>query len=301
MKRLLTILILLFLSNTLFSQDYFEFPTSNALWNHIIVESMSPPYEWTVIDSLGQPITIGNQQYIEIYNVGLGTPYVVGAIREDTRLKKVYFHNFADEIILYDFSLDLGDTIFYTTNLWYIMDYYKTVETIDSINICGQYRKRWHLRNSYLNMNDTWIEGIGSVFRYGLLYPNDPDIVLDGSTPYFGCFKHDTITYIDGSTCTGTCPCEGWLVHINEIAETDKEIILYPNPAKRLLHIDLQNSKTSYNYLEIYTYNGEQIQKQEVTSKENIELDLGFLTKGMYFIKLTGKDKVTLRKFVKVK
>lgn len=299
MKRTLIILIAVFSAQFLFPQVYYKFPTADAIWNYKIAGSMSYPYEWPVIDSLGQKTTIGSFQYIEIYSAARGVSDLIGAIREDTLLKKVYFHNFSNEIVLYDFSLNVGDTIYYSTNLYYSLDYYKVVNNIDSISINGQFRKRWYLTNSYMGMPDTWIEGIGSVYRYGLLYPILPDIVTDASTPYFGCFTDETIVYLEGSNCIGTCPCTTWLVDIKDINHNENDIKLYPNPIRNKLNVEILNNRFAFFNLEIYTYNSVLIQKLDITSKKNIEIDLSFLPRGIYFIKLTGKDNITYRKFIK--
>jgi hypothetical protein len=286
MKKIIIILIAICTAGTLFSQDYFKFPTSDALWNFKIVESMNPPYEWTVIDSLGQNIIIDNQNYIEVYSVGLGDPYVVGAIRDDTLQKKVYFHDFINEIVLYDFSLNVGDTIFYDEPL----DYYKTVEDISYININGQERKMLHLLNSLYSFNDYWIEGIGSVYRYGLLYPLNPDIVMDGSTPYFGCFRHESTIYFDESVCQGDCPCTDWLVTIRESINRDKEVTIFPNPTEKNLTIDFANSLNQYNSYEIYSCSGRLILSQEIFNKNQETINIEFLTKGTYYIKLIAEN-----------
>lgn len=296
MKKIIIILIAICTTSTLFSQDYFKFPTSDALWNFKIVESMNPPYEWTVIDSLGQNIIIDNQNYIEVYSVGLGGPYVVGAIRDDTLQKKVYFHDFSDEIVLYDFSLNVGDTIFYDEPL----DYYKTVEDISFVNINGQQRKMFHLLNSLYSFNDYWIEGIGSVYRYGLLYPLTPDIVMDGSTPYFGCFNHGSINYFVESVCLGDCPCSDWLVDISESINHDSEVSIFPNPTENFLTIDFTNSMNHYKSLEIYSCSGTLLLNQEICNEGQETINLEFLSEGIYYIKLIAINlKDTTMKFIK--
>ena len=299
MKRILILIVTLLIAYTSFSQEYHKFPTSDAIWNYLVTGSMVPPYEWLVIDSLGQEITIDNKQYIEVYKAAHGNSYVIGAIREDTIQKKVYFHNFMNEIILYDFTIEVGDTIHYTTNLYYTLDYYKVVEAIDSTLINGQYRKTWFLTNSYLIMPDIWIEGIGSVYRYGLLYPNDPDIVLDASTPYFGCFKDGTITYLDSNNCcSGECPCSIWLVNTSELDTKADDISIFPNPAQNKLTLDFGSDNPPYDYCDLYTFNALLIQKFEIKSRK-IEINISSLDDGIYFIKLTGQNNSTVKRFIK--
>ena len=88
-------LILLLCPLVLSAQEYHPFPDSNAIWNYKVVGSLSPPYEWTVIDSLGQPVTIGSYEYIEVYSATYWQNHLEGAIREDTILQKIYFTGFS--------------------------------------------------------------------------------------------------------------------------------------------------------------------------------------------------------------
>lgn len=69
--------------------------------------------EYTVIDSLGKTITIESVEYIELYKAFKNGSNIIGAIREDTTLKKVYFNNFFEEIVLYDFKLIEKDSILF--------------------------------------------------------------------------------------------------------------------------------------------------------------------------------------------
>lgn len=298
MKKIIFILISIFFTCQIFSQDYFKFPTSDAVWNYKVVGSYSYPYEWAVIDSLGQQITIDSIQYIELYQTSSKNLRMLGAIREDSVQKKVYFRNFDSEIVLYDFTLEAGDTIYYSTNLHYNMDYYKVVDAVDSILVSGQYRKRWFLTNSFFGMSDIWIDGIGSVFRYGLLYPNLPDIVLDGSTPCFGCFSYDTILYVDSDHCSGTCPCTEWLVETQENHENNNEISLFPNPVKNTLTIEFDANKEVYQYLELFTYNAKLIRTTKINSKK-MEIDFSKLNNGVYFLKFIANEKTVIKRIIK--
>ncbi len=292
MRKALIIIISICITSNLISQDYIKFPTSDALWNFKIIESINPPYEWTIIDSLGQKITIDNQEYIEVH---IGSS-IVGAIRDDTVTRKVYFHNNNNETILYDFSVNVGDTVFYNHEDY---NYYKTVEYISYVDINGQQRKMFHLLNSLFDMPDYWIEGIGSVYRYGLLNPLNPGIVMDGSTPYFGCFTHDTISYFVDSTCLGDCPCTDWLVEIMENINSDTEIVIFPNPTKNVLTIEFLSSINHYESFEIFSCLGELVLNQEFFNERQIEINLEFLSKGIYYIRLNGVNRNSMKKFIK--
>jgi len=278
-----------------FSQEYHRFPTSNALWQHIVTQSMVPPHEWTIIDSLGQEIIIDSTVYTELYR----EEYIIGAIREDTIEKKIYFHNFGNEIILYDFTLEVGDTINYTTNLHYTLDYFKVVDSIDSVNVNGQFHRRWYLTNSLAGLTDIWIEGIGSVYRYGLLYPNDPDIVLDGSIPYFGCFSNDTIIYVNENSCDYSCPCESWIVKLFEEQPNKEHVDIFPIPFEDFIIIDLKQNLNEYTNVQIFTTDSRLIYTENINYHKSIYIGTSIFSSGLHIVKLSNDNCCELHKIIK--
>lgn len=285
MKKAYSIILVFFISIQVNSQTYCKFPTSNALWNYKIVGSVFNPGDRHFIDSLGQPITIDNKKYIELYQGEKNRDVeIVGALREDTILKRIYFHDFYKEIKLYDFSLEVNDTINYNTNHG---NYHKTVDSIDSIQVSGQYRKRMFLHNDGPELSDIWIEGIGSVYRYGLLYPVQPYIVMDATNPYFGCFKDKNTMYFEESNCNlkDCCPCDSWLVNIQEISNINTNINIYPNPADEYLTVEFTNDITPDTFIEIYSSKGMIIKKVKAINKINT-LNIRDISQGVYFLKV---------------
>jgi len=300
MKKIITLFLITLCVVSVYSNDYVKFPKSNAIWNYLTTGRMGYPYEFLSINSLGDTITLDNKKYIEVYVEQNGYKPIIGYIREDTLTRRIYYRDYYNEVILYDFSLNVGDTIFYGNESGNPESvYYKVVNSIGTIELNGEQRKIWNLTTSMNYMNDIWIEGIGSVYRYGLLNPLKPDIPTDASTTYFGCFKNDNIQYFNREvTNSEDCPCFGWLVNVPEVKSKSEEIILYPIPTKDKLNISIQN--LTYDYFEIYTFNSKLIEKIKINSRENIELNLSNLEKGIYFIKFTGKENVSLKKIVKL-
>ena len=260
---------------------------------------MNPPYEWTVIDSLGLPITFGSNEYVEVYSATYWSNHLEGGIREDTTLKKVYFTDFIDEMVLYDFSLDIGDTIFYSIPSSGI-DYYKVVQDKYSVIVSGQMRNMFYLKNSLYNFDDYWIEGIGSVYRFGLLYPIKPYIVMDGSTPYFGCFSHDSITYINENACISSCPCSWWIVNTDDFLETATVIEVIPNPFSDIITVKSSNAFISFIKVEIFNSIGSRIVNKSLNQSNEINIDVSSLPNGIYILKTTYNSSYTsVQKIIK--
>jgi len=278
--------------------EYHKFSGKGALWNSITTGSYSS-IDRQGIYTLGDTVEFNGIKYLQVNNFADGIIHTVGALREDTLTKKIYYKNDI-EVLMYDFSLNKGDTIFYREqygNPKFV--YYKVVDSIGSIELNGELRKKWYLTTSMHQMEDVWIEGIGSVFRYGLLNPIMPEIPTNGSSTYFGCFKYGDISYFNRKvTNSSACPCSEWLVHVPEVKSESEEIKLYPIPTMEILNINLGN--TNYDFFEIYTCNSKLIAKTKIDFREIIELNLENFEKGFYFIKFSGKDNISLKKIVKL-
>jgi hypothetical protein len=175
MKKLSNLLIgvtLLFCTST-YGQNYFSFPDSNAIWN-TVGKNVFTSDEFRTRYGLFEDTIINSTLYHKVYDlfdtnlIHENSSYFAAMRLEDKKVI-IQIQNFP-ETILYDFSLTVGDTIWYEIGgfvypsgcyLW-PQSHWKTVTSIDTITIeNGDQRKRWHLESGF--MSDTWIEGIGSV------------------------------------------------------------------------------------------------------------------------------------------
>ena len=299
MKKITLLLVTLCFSLIIYGGNkYHKFSGKNALWNTITTGAMGYPSEWKSIYTLGDTVEFNGLKYLGVNSGPSWDISTIGGLREDTLTKKVYYYNYNQEVILYDFSLNIGDTIFYNKGNGNPQSgYHKVVDSIGTIELAGELRKKWYLTTSMYFTKDIWIEGIGSVFRHGLLNPIMPDIPTNASSTYFGCFKYGNILYFNREVTNSTdCPCSQWLVSVPEVKRESDEIKLYPIPTKDKLNINLRN--TNYDFFEIYTCNSKLIEKTKINLRENIELNLENFEKGIYFIKFSGKDNISLRKIV---
>ncbi len=89
---------------------------------------------------------------------------------------------------------------------------------------------------------------------------------------------------------------DGWYVDdivIDQLSSVEEyqsqEILLYPNPASEVINIECRAEEL--NYIEVYDIFG---QKQTITegnitiSKSNIEINIGYLDQGTYFVKINS-------------
>ena len=185
------------------AQTYFPFPDSNAVWS----EKFNPPEcegysSYHIYGLLNQDTIINSVSYHNLFSFSdtiFTEEYAtyIGGIREDST-KRIYYKginvfescypadtNNYGEVLLYDFSVSVGDTI---ENANVIPGDILIVNSIDSIFINGKYRMRINLNYS----SSQWVEGIGNIGR-GLLF-NSGSVPTKGFSNDLICFKkNDTL------------------------------------------------------------------------------------------------------------
>lgn len=102
--------------------------------------------------------------------IGYPPASVLIIVREDTIAKKVYEKDFTDynipngpEELLYDFSLEEGDSVYLQYKCWASgLDWYY-VDSLRTKTFFSVERKVWYLSKPPNHRTITWIEGIGSL------------------------------------------------------------------------------------------------------------------------------------------
>ncbi|MHC1774480.1 MAG: T9SS type A sorting domain-containing protein [Lentimicrobium sp.] len=127
-----------------------------------------------------------------------------GMIREDTLNKQVFYKYGETEGLIYDFSLETGDTVHIDNqyHYWYDDVVSMIVDSIDLADIYGVMRKRFFLSGLDLSVRDPyypdeiWIEGIGS--NYGIMHSGLGGIAIGGGTDKLLCAsQNDNVIYMD--------------------------------------------------------------------------------------------------------
>lgn len=190
MKKLILALISIIAALTAFSQSsvYHPFPAGDAYWRegsdgyqcyYCCARYQNILSGDTIINSIiFQKITHSGRQYYSspagdcMFSGGY-TPFIYynGAIRNDIPGKKVWLvpADSADEQLLYDFDMQLNDTLlptFINRVGLYDPDLYNVVSTIDSVLVGDVYHKSFgiSLSSSPGSVYTYLIEGVGSTF-----------------------------------------------------------------------------------------------------------------------------------------
>ncbi len=81
--------------------------------------------------------------------------------------------------------------------------------------------------------------------------------------------------------------------------QKEAEILVYPNPANDILNLYIENTDLLSNTLvEIYDIQGKQVQ-QTIVNNYYSTIDISYLRKGFYIVKVTGNNYVKTSKFIK--
>jgi hypothetical protein len=297
MMRKLFVLITLIIGThaSLFSQEYeyVPFPDSAAIWSEVFYwphrewEEGEVTYERFALT--GEDTVLNDKIYKKLYLFydtvfKIDVTECIGGIREDS-LKRIYYagkriHSLKplidfDEVILYDFSLKVGDTIM--VDSMYNVDGYTVVESIDTVQIGNTLRKRF----SFDYAIPQWIEGIGC--RSGLLYAGrdylSAGVSDDNRLMCF--FQNDTLVF----HAEQFEDCFTLETSINQVG-VESDLNIYPNPVFGDVLIFNWNSSNAHT-IEIYSNIGDRIEKLDVEGKTSITFSTIGLTAGCYYYKAT--------------
>lgn len=298
MKNVFFYLFLFFGIQNAFAQ-YKPLPMQNAEWiNYGGIALLSCPtctfvdYKYfTDGDTVINALTYSKIKKLEgpnLNDVNLYPTYT-GAIRQDTLNQKVYvvLTDSTTEHILYDFSLQVGDTInsvLHTLANDCFGFNTETIYLIDTIQVNGNDHRVFHFQGSctYGPNGGSYIEGIGST--YGLLFPNMEDMLES----HLNCMKVNSQTYYP-STSTN---CVLTFIGLDDL-EMNKAISISPNPANENLTVSLPENYSKIEGI-LLDNAGKELQRFLLNSGEN-NIDIDDLDSGIYFIEINGQS----TKFIK--
>ncbi len=246
----------------------------------------------TVADTI-----IGGTTYKQLLQHSYNNPLdscIIGYIREDSSAQQVFFvdNSFNPEILLYDFSLAVGDSIlidFVVPGSFYLNGYFH-VDSINNITIKSGLRKAIHLSNKLAPLDVmTWIESVG--FTGHITYtvsPNEMGYAFswnctdDFNRNFFyllTCFEHsnqkvyyDSCTYhsvVNDPCYIKTDTCHYWNIcgSLDDDGVFD-EFIISPNPSNGNITIDIKSSFYSTGEFILRRGSGEVVKRIKIRAIE---------------------------------
>ncbi len=293
MEKCFVLILLLFTAKFTFSQ-YRPLPMQNAEWfcsgafNLLSTPTSINYMYYTDNDTLIGSMVYVNIRKVEIPSVNDVNTYqtYTGAIRQDTLNKKIYIvpADSTSEKLLYDFSLNVGDTVVSFLNE--TCPAIETIGAIDSIIVNGNYHRRLHLQGGCSGIQIYYIEGIGS--NFGLIFPNNT-----GNLSNLICTKVNNQTYYPDSSTS----CH--LVTTVNSLDIDMAIDIYPNPSNNEINIIIPDTeKLTSNIITLLSPLGQILITEKINSQKSI-IDISSLPKGLYLLTISVNEKIFTRKIIK--
>ncbi|TND07476.1 MAG: hypothetical protein FD123_3254 [Bacteroidetes bacterium] len=284
----------------------------------------SDPKEYTttdtIIDSLTYKILL-HEEYL--------SPCLLGFIREDTAARRVYFRSFQDtaEYLLYDFSLQPGNTIYLDFPLssayqpgTYLLD------SIVNVSVTAGVRRKFFFSCSSFPFQYpfTWIESAGA--QTALVYTETYLSVIGtifSSCPgghhemseFLACFSHLNMVYFDtcalnavmqnisnGGYVTDSCSYYYFTGSVNDREKT-VTLSLQPNPASDEVLLELELQVSSEITICIFDAAGRRVGEpvslgKIPAGKTRKKIETGSFTPGIYFISCRSENATTYSKLV---
>jgi hypothetical protein len=290
-----------------------------------------PAYKLSSVSSIPLPnygkysahtdTTVLGKDYKKYFDVYTNPSFIfnthIGYLREDTVARKVYFLDKTTlvENILYDFSLNVGDSLnlnFPNTSGNFPKGYYK-VKLITNVMTRVGLRKQFNLK--HVSGSDTlkYIESVGSIihptymgqsnyvagqfitsfsgckypYNIGLACKYSNNVKFFQSCTYitaqsYGCiFKYDSCNY--WNTCSG--------IKENTLIQ---KLSLYPNPATNATVLNFfanEDMVITINVLDVMGRTVKTICMEKIVSGENtINLNLTGIQQGSYFLNVKVRE-----------
>jgi hypothetical protein len=202
----------------------------------------------------------------------------VGALRQDTAAKKVFFYPENDtlEYLLYDFGMQVGDTVIGYMNMTvgYAGPY--VVSGFDSVLIGSEY-------HSTITVDgQSFIEGVGSSF--GLLE----------STRYFEAGSQLVCFTLNGDNFVGLpYDCDMELTAIQE--NNTSSISVFPNPASTVFTVRVDNAQKLT--IQLFNLTGQQVGSYSVVGNQ-LSIPRNNLPNGVYILQIVTETGIARHKLI---
>jgi hypothetical protein len=282
MKKGVVVLLLVF-STWAKAQNLVD---TNHIWSEILITYGWPDYYTTIYHKFMSDTVIGVNQYKKLYGTGdssLTFWYYQAALREDSGKVYIVRYSLSSEELLYDFNLNVNDTMYLCGFSQYII--LMSIDTVTLLN--GENRLRFNFNWS------KWIKGIGSL--YGLIDYRDFFCAADIGHE-LNCFTEDSILKYKN---TSYPTCYYTSLGIKEI-DSSKPIGIYPNPT-------CSNSSLTFTYpftsakkeIIIYSIHGKEIARYALPQWSSAQtVKLLQIAGGVYVARMVGEGVSSMVKFV---
>jgi len=300
-----TLLSLFLLLPFIVCAQYFPLVKDGGIWRQIDSHFPIMPGDYWLLYKYQYQIkgdtTINGVDYKKLYSMNYDSLLVedvefFGSIREDS-LKRVYYldkntvnsplgnNNDSTEILLYDFSLNIGDTIYMPAI--YSEDSMQIVESIDSMLIEGQWRKRINFQQTINSISKrTWVEGIGNL--KGLFFP----FLFEFENYWIlTCYEDNSIFWTNPEMTQNGISCFGVGIEDNT-NNSSLSLDIYPNPCTNYIEFSFNKLQNQDFTITIFNSLGKIVMEELIYAvQESFKLNTNSFNSGLYYYRISGNAK----------
>lgn len=272
------------INNLAIAQAYIPMLNSTSWIIAVSAPETGLQYKWI---EQGVDVVIGSFTYKKYIDVDLQTEIFA---REDVVTKTVYRRINNVDVLMYDFSLQVGGTILLGNGNLY------TVSSIENVIVNGGLSRQFNLYDP-TNLNapsEAWIEGVGSAghpFRHQ--YELDVSGVITLITYNSSCcYKNNSIFYSD-EIRNGLPPtiCPDTILSTEIFELRYQKFKIYPNPFSTETRLILKDSFYKVS-LEIYNLIGEKVRQIQNLKSNEVIIKKENLTNGIYLFVLKQNETI---------
>lgn len=165
----------------------------------------------------------------------------------------------------------------------------------ESLQYPGGINFQYNIANTTISLDYNNVNILGSTTSYNT-FPHEP---WTGSPVYYQPQKNSnlandaTITRLDLNLMTAS-------VGIKDFKNTEFVYGIYPNPTARIISITNKELANDDLRFIIYDMSGKKLKAGSFKASDNKDIDVSFLTQGIYIINVSNSQKTFSNKFVKV-
>lgn len=278
-RRLLSIGCLFLLTAALQAQSYTPF-LDNSQWFVNEEGAQVSAFDWYMT---GKDTLIGGETFFQVIKDPLRLPIFV---REDVAQRKVWMASKWDGYnprILYDFSLQLGDTV--QLRFKHQLDLRFVVTLIDGVNTTQGFKDRLTLGSidGFLPDEIHWAVGIGDEehpFYLDFIDVADP-------TYHLICNYQNMVKLFDDGF--SSCPAGPPPLGIADDLSADELPVVFPLPARERLQVDLPGRKGTW-VAALYDLRGRRLAVAEGRAGTRLVMPLQALPNGNYVLRFRSPD-----------
>ncbi len=287
-----TLITFLFLFSSFWSIGQKKWDFKNSVWHYDYINIFSPIQHYLTIEYSGSAELGSERQFVSkldmVAHYGEDRNELINSIYVYADEDRVYQWLDGEFHILYDFSLDIGDTTrIYANDGYHSGEAVSVVDSVKKVSIGTDTLRAYYIRGGYqgfFHMSGWVYESIGTLIGFG---PQSALSCDGGCLGSLRCFKNSAIDY-QVEVCDTIKDLRVSTIDIDE-EQTRAEPRLYPNPLSRHQALHIEYSDISSLSVSVYDMEGRVILTEQAVSDGSLSLPAD-MSAGIYMVHVVDRD-----------